>query len=105
MNGIIGGINRVVAVPFNGINSMLRTLKNVNVAGVTPFDWITTFAVPQIPLMANGGIFNRATLNIAGEDGPEAITPIDKLQGYISSAVENSQAYTDISALVELLTI
>lgn len=54
VNGIIGGINKVVAVPFNAINKVLRKIKNVSVAGIEPFSWIHTFDVPQIPKLAVG---------------------------------------------------
>lgn len=36
------------------------------------------FSMPQIPHLAAGGIANRATTAVIGEDGPEAILPLDK---------------------------
>lgn len=49
VNTIIDGINRVVSIPFNAINDVLRSIKNVNILGVKPFTWIGTISVPQIP--------------------------------------------------------
>lgn len=54
VNGIIGGINKVVAVPFNAINSVLSKLKGISILGVKPFGWVKTFSVPQIPKLATG---------------------------------------------------
>ena len=36
------------------------------------------FEVPNIPLLAEGGIVNRATLAIIGESGPEAVVPLSR---------------------------
>jgi hypothetical protein len=37
-----------------------------------------TFGVPQIPMLAEGGIVSRATLAVIGESGPEAVIPLDR---------------------------
>lgn len=49
VNQLIDGINNVVAIPFNGINNTLKTLKKVNIMGLKPFGWVGTISVPQIP--------------------------------------------------------
>jgi len=54
VNTIIRGINTVVAIPFNAINSALRAIKGVNIAGVAPFSWLPTISVPKIPLLNVG---------------------------------------------------
>lgn len=77
VNAIIGGINKVVAIPFNAINKVLNTLRNISILGVSPFGWISTFSVPQIPLLARGGIVNDPTLAMIGERGQEAIIPLE----------------------------
>lgn len=100
VNAIIGGVNRVVAIPFNKINSLLSTIRNTSVLGIAPFRGIGSISVPQIPLLAAGGILTQPTLNIAGEAGPEAVIPIDKLQSYISSAIDRTMQTANIQALV-----
>jgi hypothetical protein len=40
-----------------------------------------TLGVPDIPLLADGGIVNRATLAVIGEAGPEAVVPLDQIRG------------------------
>ena len=37
------------------------------------------FGVPNIPLLANGGIVTGPTLAVVGEAGPEAVIPLDRL--------------------------
>lgn len=77
VNAIITGINKVIAVPFNGINWALNKIKNVSILGLKPFDWITTISVPQIPKLAKGGITNGATLAEIGEAGREMVLPLE----------------------------
>jgi len=38
-----------------------------------------TFGVPDIPMLANGGIVNKATLAVIGESGPEAVIPLSRM--------------------------
>ena len=80
INAIIRGINKVIAIPFNGINSALRAIKNVNILGLQPFSWINTISVPQIPTLAKGGVLYDERLVMAGEysgarQNPEIVTP------------------------------
>lgn len=79
VNTIIRGINNVIAIPFNAINDALDAIRNVEIAGIYPFDGlISRFDVPQIPELATGGIVNRPTPAIIGENGREAIIPLEK---------------------------
>lgn len=104
VNGIIKGINKVVAVPFKGLNRILDRIQDVSVAGISPFSWLSWRAtIPQIPLLANGGILTKPTLNIAGEAGPEAIIPIDKLENYIASAVNRTASVMNMNALADAI--
>lgn len=82
INALISGINRVIKIPFDGINWALQKIHDINILGMHPFDWIGTISVPQIPKLAKGGIVNNPGLGvnmgsyIAGERGPEAIVPL-----------------------------
>ena len=93
VNGIIKAINKVVAIPFNAINNTLDKIRNVSVAGIQPFKGlISRFDVPQIPLLAKGGVVRGATTAIIGEDGAEAVVPLEKNREWIKAvAVEMGQ--------------
>lgn len=74
VNGIIGGINKVVALPFNAINGVLDRLRDIDILGVHPFGWLGRINVPQIPKLASGGIVpstNGGQLILAGEAGDD----------------------------------
>lgn len=97
VNTIISGINKVVAIPFNAINTALKKLKDVSIIGMKPFSWLPTISVPKIPTLANGGVLDEPTLNIAGEyagasSNPEIVTP------------QNIMMETMLAALKEFFT-
>lgn len=86
VNVIIDGINKVVAIPFNGINSAFDGLRSVDLWGWKPFEWVPRFKVPQIPKLAKGGILNNPGKGvyvggaIAGEAGKELYMPLENEQ-------------------------
>lgn len=85
INAIIRGINKVISIPFNALNNILRKLKNLEILGVRPFNWIYTFSVPQIPQFEDGGFPTKGQMFIANEAGPELIGNIGR-----KSAVANN---------------
>lgn len=97
VNAIIRGINKVISVPFNAINSVLAKIKGIEILGLKPFGWVNTFTVPQIPELALGGIIDHATLSIVGEKGPEAVVPLDKNSKWIGSVADSILKRLDAS--------
>lgn len=72
VNAIIRGMNTIIAVPFNKINSMLNTIRNAHFLGISPFQnmWgVNPLPVPQIPMLARGAIIpaNRQFLAVLGD--------------------------------------
>lgn len=72
VNAIIRGMNTIIAVPFNKINSMLNTIRNVHFLGISPFQnmWgVNPLPVPQIPMLARGAVIpaNRQFLAVLGD--------------------------------------
>ena len=92
INALIKGINKVVAIPFNGLNHALNKLKNVKILGHKPFSkLIGNISVPQIPLLAKGGVITSPTIAMMGEyagakTNPEIVTPQSILRETISSS-------------------
>lgn len=79
VNALIDGINKVVATPFNALNTALTKIKNISILGATPFkSVIKTISIPKIPKLATGGVINRPTYAQIGEAGREAVLPLDR---------------------------
>ena len=93
VNAIIKGINKVVAVPFNGINDALETLRNISIAGIEPFKGLKTINVPQIPLLAQGGFPEMGQMFIAREAGAELVGNI----GGRTAVMNNDQIVESVS--------
>lgn len=85
VNAIIRGINKVISVPFNAINAVLKKIKGIEILGLKPFNWVNTFNVPKIPELAKGGIVDSATLAVVGERGKEAIMPLENNTEWIDT--------------------
>ena len=55
VNAIIKGINKVIKIPFDGINTVLSKIRNISIAGQKPFKGlISTIKVPKIPTLNVG---------------------------------------------------
>ena len=72
VNAIIRGMNTIIAVPFNKINSMLNAIRNASFLGISPFQnmWgVNPLPVPQIPMLARGAVIpaNRQFLAVLGD--------------------------------------
>lgn len=94
VNAIITGINKVISIPFNGLNSTLRSIKNAEIMGLRPFGWIGTISVPQIPRLAKGGVLTEATTVLAGEysgakTNPEIVTPQNIMRDTFEDVLSN----------------
>lgn len=97
VNKIIGGINNVISVPFKAINTMLKKLKSINILGVAPFGWVTEFKIPQIPMLAKGGIVDSPTAAVIGDAGKEAVMPLEHNTGWIDSLAARISSSLGIS--------
>lgn len=57
VNAIIKGINRVIRIPFDTINGILNSIRNIGILGVAPFKGLwkqNPLPVPQIPTLSVG---------------------------------------------------
>ena len=93
VNGLITGLNSVIAVPFDGINTALRKIRDIEIAGIQPFSNLKTISVPQIPYLADGGMVNAGQMFVAREAGPELVGTI----GNKTAVVNNDQIVASVS--------
>lgn len=91
VNGIIRGINKVISVPFNAINGVLKKIKGVKIVGIKPFSWIETFSVPQIPTLETGAVLEKGQVGLLEGNGAEAVVPLEKNQKWISAVARDME--------------
>ena len=94
VNGIIRGLNSVISIPFQGINSALSWIKGIKIVGIQPFADLRTISIPQIPLLASGGFVDAGQMFIAREKGPELVGSIGKK----TAVANNDQIISGIEA-------
>lgn len=83
------GVLTAIKTPINAIISALNVLiRGLNRISFKVPDWVPLlggkswgFSIPQIPLLAHGGIVMKPTLAMIGEAGPEAVVPLDRAGG------------------------
>lgn len=88
VNKLIDGINKVVSIPFKGINRMLSKLKNISILGVKPFTWVHTFNIPKIPHLETGGVLEKGQVGLLEGNGAEAVVPLEKNTQWINRVAE-----------------
>lgn len=78
VNAIITGINTVIKIPFDKVNGLLNTIRNVKIPVINkrPFKGLWSqnpLPVPKIPKLRTGGSIEEGQAIVA-EAGPEMIT-------------------------------
>ena len=109
VNTIIRGLNTVIAAPFNAINNIFDRLRGVSILKLSPFSWLPSVGVPQIPQLAEGG--QGAGTAMVGEEGPEILdlprgaTVIPLSRSSISIGIEdlNDKMDTLIDLFLQLI--
>ena len=109
VNTIIRGLNAVIAAPFNAINGIFDKLRGLTILKLSPFSWLPSVGVPQIPQLAEGGQGDGGSA-LVGEQGPELLdlpkgaTVIPLQRSSISIGIEDLNAkMDDLISTVEAL--
>lgn len=92
VNAIIRGINQVISVPFNALNGVLSRIRDLTIAGVSPFSWVPTFSVPQIPELEEGAVLEKGQVGLLEGNGAEAVVPLHQNRKWISAVAEDMDA-------------
>lgn len=96
VNTIIAGINKVVALPFKGINTALKKVRDISFLGIEPFKGlIKLIDIPQIPSLETGGVLDQETIVRVAEysnakSNPEIVSPRDMMKETMKEAIEES---------------
>lgn len=109
VNGLITGINKVIAAPLKGVNKMLNKIRNVGILDMKPFKGLwdkDPIEIPEIPKLelAKGGVVDKATHAIFGEDGAEAVVPLERNTQWIQRVAEQLNGSMNQNAVDMILS-
>ena len=108
INKLIEGLNKVIKAPFDLLNKTLNKIREISILGFQPFVnlWgVNPINVPQIPKiqLATGGVVNQPTTALIGENGAEAVVPLENNTQWINKVANEINAYQDDSQIVIML--
>jgi hypothetical protein len=105
VSGYVNGLVAVYKGLFNGIASVWNNTigkLSFKIPGWVPGIGGKGFDVPEIPMLAEGGIVNSPTLAMIGEAGPEAVVPLNRA-GSLSNNITINVNGGDPNAVVAAL--
>jgi len=79
-SSIVDIIKEKINFVFEMINKLIKAANKVAQSGAGALG-IDVPKIPEIPLLAKGGIVKNPTLAMVGEAGPEAVIPLNKADG------------------------
>lgn len=84
---IVSGFGAIIKAPINLIiniiNGFIDGLRNIKIPDWVPGVGGKGINIPRIPLLARGGVVNKATMAVIGEAGQEAVMPLENNTGWI----------------------
>ena len=92
---MFGSLSGLAKAPINGLITLInKTFSAIGSISVSVPDWVPGmggetfgFELPQIPMLANGGIVTKTTTAMIGEGSePEAVLPLSKLDNLLSGS-------------------
>lgn len=104
--GVFSSLGALIKLPINGIIEMINlAFSKIGSISLNIPDWIPgiggekySFALPQIPLLANGGIATAPTLAMIGEGSEsEAVLPLSRLDSLLSGGAQGSANSSNVT--------
>lgn len=78
------GINYVISRIESTVNSAIRIINSaIKLANKLPSVNVGTLSTVSLPRLARGGVVDKSTLAQIGEDGTEAVVPLEKNLGWL----------------------
>lgn len=100
-----GGLNKVISKIEGIINSAINLInKAIGLANKLPGVNVGKVKMLSLPRLAQGGVLNGAQAVIAGEAGPEAIIPLDKLWAQMDRMTERIIAGSGGAMMAQAMT-
>lgn len=96
LKGIVNQFSAFLNIFVHGINGLIEGLNKIKVD--IP-DWVPGFGgksfgfnigwrMPEIPMLASGGVVDQPTLSMIGESGKEAVVPLENNTGWMATLAQ-----------------
>lgn len=110
ISGIWGGLVSVIKTPINSaislVNSFIRGLNRIQIPDWVPGVGGGGINIPEIPLLAKGGVLKRGQVGVLEGSGAEAVVPLEQNRQWISavaSEMHGSMGGEETNMLLEKL--
>lgn len=105
--GVFNAFSAIVKAPLNAVIGLINgAISGLNSISVSIPDWVPVLggryfgiSLPSIPYLEKGGIVSQATLAMIGENGREAVMPLEKNTGWIDQLADQIAARNGGSSL------
>lgn len=110
VNAIIGGINKVIAFPFDKINGLLNGIRDISIMGFEPFSGLwgkNPLPVPQIPYLATGTVVPAnygEFMAVLGDNKrePEVVSPLSTMKQAMKEVIAENGGNGEVKVNVYL---
>lgn len=85
MEGIINGFVGIINSFIRGINFAVQTINKIPGVYINPINTLSTVSIPRL---ATGGIVDSATLATIGENGREAVLPLENNTAWMDTLAD-----------------
>lgn len=86
INSVIATVEKGINFIPNSINKMLGVINKLPGVSISPIQTVS------LPRLARGGVVNRATTALIGEDGAEAVIPLERNRQWIKEVAKEFAA-------------
>lgn len=86
INSVIATVEKGINFIPNSINKMLGVINKLPGVNISPIQTVS------LPRLAKGGVVNRATTALIGEDGAEAVIPLERNRQWIKEVAKEFAA-------------
>lgn len=113
MNAVIGALESGINFIVVGVNDILKGFNKLvgAAAEIAGLDWggvdlIPKISLPKVPMLAKGGLVNKAALALIGESGPEAVVPLSRNTEWLDNVAGRiykgfSQDFGDVNSFAK----
>lgn len=105
--GVFNAFSAIVKAPLNAVIGLINgAISGLNSISVSIPDWVPVLggryfgiSLPSIPYLEKGGIVSQSTLAMIGENGREAVMPLERNTGWINQLADQIAARNGGSSL------